>query len=221
MLEVGFFATFPLWAYLLKAICIYEYWKKRECWVVTFSFVHHFVHSRSFFRPLVFIVAERVFYQVPSIKMKESPLGFIVRAYPETISCFGADTPISLSYISRQVSFREIMDLRLKRLLQILEPMVILVVKLILGHDHLSMKEYPRDNSHIFSRFVACLLDNSVPKEKVLALTSHLFEHDVLEGLDTILNHAILGTGMPRPGDMILFSILGETINFYPFLQDL
>lgn len=122
------------------------------------------------------------------------PFGFIVRVFLEPISFFGADTPIYLSYLSCQVSFKEISDQRLKRLLHNSEPLVILVVKLILGHGHLSKQEYLRDNSHISSIFVASLLDNQIPKAKVMDLTSQFFKENVLVGLDLVLKYAILGS---------------------------
>lgn len=110
---------------------------------------------------------------------------------------------------------------RLKRLLYVSKPAVILEVKLILGYGHLSITEYPRDNSSISSRFVVSLLDGQVSKDKVLALATQLFDQNVLGGLANALNRAIIGTGMPHPRELILFSVPRETINYYPFLLDL
>lgn len=151
----------------------------------------------------------------------EPPFDFIMSVYPRPISCFGKDTPISLGASTRQLSFRKIMHLRLKRLLIYSDPPILLVVKLILGSAHLSRDEYPRDNTNISSKFVASLLDQKLSKQLTWNLTRELFPVEILQDLQEILNKAIHDSSAPRPSDRILFNAHGALINYYPFLLDL
>lgn len=151
----------------------------------------------------------------------EAPFGFIMSVYPRPSSCFGANTPFSLNASTRQVSFRKITDLRLKRLLIHVDPPVLLAVKMILGSAHLNREEYPRDNTCISSRFVASLLDQKLPKQAVWSLTKELFPEEILQEFQEILNKALHDSGAPRPSDRILFNAHGDLIKYYPFLLDL
>lgn len=151
----------------------------------------------------------------------EEPYGLIMSVYPRPTSCFGVDTPISLSASTCQVSFKRISDLRLKRLLLQTEPSVILVVKMILGSGHLNREEYPRDNTSISSRFVASLMDLKIAKQAVWSLTKKLFLEEILQELQEIPNKVFHESGAPRPSERILFNVHGELIKYYPFLLDL
>lgn len=142
--------------------------------------------------------------------------------YPRPNSCFGTNTPISLSASTCQVSFRKITDLRLKRLLLYPKPiMIILAINLILGSGHISREEYPRDNTSISFWFVASLVDLKLDKQAVWTLTKRLFPNDILLELQKILNKMCHDSGAPRSSERIIFNVPDELIKYYPFLLGL
>lgn len=85
---------------------------------------------------------------------------FIITVSMEGLQWFGANTPISLCAKLRQAAFCEITNQRLKKILLNIDPLIVAVVKMILGIGHLEHKEYGRDNVHISSRFLASLFDS-------------------------------------------------------------
>lgn len=151
----------------------------------------------------------------------EEPYGFIMSVCPRQTSCSGADTLISLLASTRQVSFRKIIDLRLKRLLLFLEPTIILAIKLILGSGHISKKEYPHKNTNISFRFVTSLMDLKLDKQEVWTLTKNLFPNDILLELQEILNKTQHDFGASRLSERIIFNVPSELIKYYPFLLDI
>ncbi|XP_057817450.2 uncharacterized protein LOC131030597 [Cryptomeria japonica] len=150
-----------------------------------------------------------------------APTKFIIREFSESVSCFGVETLVSLQCSRRQANFMEITDQRLKRILLSEDDLVILAVKMTLGRSHLERKEYYRDNTQISSRFVASLLDVQVQNGEVRDLARSLFRLELLGGLGKVLGYAVLGVGIPRPGDLASVLEDEETLTFCPFLLDL
>lgn len=100
---------------------------------------------------------------------------FIISISVEGLESFSVDTPVSLVAMERKIAFQEITDQRLKRILLEDDPLTMLVVKMILGKGHLERKEFARDNTHIFSWFLAVILDLEVPKVEVKEMLECLF----------------------------------------------
>lgn len=128
---------------------------------------------------------------------------FIISVSVEGLESFGADTPISLQATERQTTFREIIDQRLKRVLLDKDPLVMVVVKMVLGKGHL-VKEYARDNAYISLCFLASLLDIGITKAKAKVMLERLFHEDLVGGLEETLKAAIVGKGILHPMDLEL-----------------
>lgn len=141
---------------------------------------------------------------------------FIIAVSVEGLSWFGADTIIYLFAMSRQATFREITNQRLKRILLNIDPLTVAAVKMILGSSHLEHKEYGRDNMPISSWFLASLLNNRVPKMEAKELLVRLFRKDLVGGVEEVLKAAILGIGILHPVDLELLQKTDEDIRFYP-----
>lgn len=59
---------------------------------------------------------------------KPSCSKFIILVSVEGLECFGMDTPISLVVMERQAVFMEITDQRLKRILLVGDPLVVVAI---------------------------------------------------------------------------------------------
>lgn len=146
---------------------------------------------------------------------------FTILISAEGLETFGVDTPVSLVAKEQQISFREVTDQRLKRILLLDDPASVVAVKMVLGKGHLERNEFARDNAHISSRFLTVLLDLDTLKEEAKELMVRLFQDDLLGGLETTLKEAFNGKGIPRPADIASLWESDEAVKVYPFLLDL
>lgn len=90
-----------------------------------------------------------------------------------------------------------------------IDPITMVVVKMILGKGHLEDKEYFRMNSDIVSCFLASVLDIWTPKGEAKALVGKLFKKILLGGLDETMKATFLGRGIPRARDLEMVKIQG------------
>lgn len=145
---------------------------------------------------------------------------FLIEVSVMGLAHFGFDTPISLWSSTRQASFREVTDQCLKRILVNYDPLVLTVVKMVLGSGHIECKEYGRDNLHVSSHFLASLLDNLELKVEAKRLLVKIFRKDLYENFDDVIRVVVEGRGCSRPCDVERVCSK-DTVKIYPFLLDL
>lgn len=100
-------------------------------------------------------------------------------------------------------------------------PLIIVVIKWVLGKDFIDDMDKYRVNTDICSHFVASLLDTGITGYLTSELTKALFSWDYLGGLEDIVAYHVPFRGLPVASDLWCFITSSEEVIWHPLIGGL